>query len=37
MPRAVEIGAEAGSYPQGMALFLVFDLFLLVFKSRKTK
>jgi hypothetical protein len=37
MPRTAEIGAKAGSYPQGGALFLVFVLFLLVFKSRKTQ
>jgi hypothetical protein len=32
-----EIGSEVGSYPQGRGLFLVYDLFFLVFKSLKTQ
>jgi hypothetical protein len=35
MPPRAEIGTGAQSYPQVLALFLVYVLFLLVFKSRK--
>jgi hypothetical protein len=35
MPGRGEIGAETASYPQGLGLFLVYVLFLLVFKSLK--
>jgi hypothetical protein len=37
MPPRAEIGTGAQSYPQVPALFLVYVLFLLVFKSRKTQ